>query len=216
MLPVYVMYDSGVDLFERDCITDALQEFVETFPQRKVVIYGTRAWSTGDYSSADWYVRNAKRVIRKGWDWVQYDAQSLLELMMKEPWQKANPHIDVLFTSHDLTGTSRGTVLNFCFGMTLGRFTVQCVFRFRDLPATDRRLAIKAVVWHELGHVFGCAANPHRSNTEYKLGRHCTNPGCIMRQGVNLNEWVRHARDAYRLGRIYCPQCREDLLRSRD
>ena len=210
MLPIYVMYDSSLDDFEIRCIKEAMWEFVSLFPERKVVIYGSRAWSRGDYSSADWYAQNAKRVIKKGWKWVQYDAQSLLELMMNEPWQRNNPHIDMMFVSHDLTARN----LNFCFGMTMGRYTVQSVFRYRDLKEDDRWLAVKAVALHELGHVFGCAANPHRSNTEIKLGRHCTNPACIMQQGMNKTEWVKHARDAYSLGRVYCPQCMEDIRKS--
>ena len=208
MLPIYVMYDSGLDVFERSCIEDSMREFVGEFPQRKVVMYGSRAWSNGDYSSADWYVQKAAKLLRNRQ--LQVNASSLLDLLMNEPWQK-NPHIDVLFTSCDLGGLG----LNFCFGMTSGRYTVQSVFRYRGLHVEDRKLAIKAVVWHELGHVLGCAANSRRGNTEYKLGRHCTNYGCVMQQGMNLGEWVQHAREINYLGRIYCPQCRNDLLCSR-
>lgn len=210
MLPIYVMYDSGLDVFERYCIEDAMREFASEFPQRKVVIYGAQAWSSGDYSSADWYIQKAAKILRPNRN-MQLNANSLLDLLIKEPWQK-NPHIDVLFTSRDLSAPG----LNFCFGMAIGRYTVQSVFRYRRLHAEDRRLAIKAVVWHELGHALGCAANLHRSNTEDRLGPHCTNYGCVMRQGMDLGEWMKHAREMKSLGRIYCPQCRADLLCSRN
>ena len=65
-------------------------------------------------------------------------------------------------------------------------------------------------MFHELGHVFGMAADLHRSNTEENFGNHCTNPGCIMRQGVNIDQWLHNAHMARRYGRIYCPQCMAD------
>ena len=209
MLPIYVCYDSGLDAFEVQCIKDALVELKILFPNRVIKDFGSRSWSVGDYSSADWYVNKAKKVLRSS-AISQLDAGSLIDLMQSEPWQRNDPHIDVLFTSKDLTITN----LNFCFGLARGRITVQSVFRYRRLSNADRELAIKAVVHHELGHIFGCAIDLARANTEMNLGEHCTNYGCIMRQGLSVEEWVKHAKEAKYLKRIYCPQCLADARRS--
>ena len=205
MLPIYVMYDSGLNLLERSSVEQAISDLRFEMPERRIESYGHWAWSKGDYGCADWYIQTAGRII-KSKNQVQLDAESLLGLLEREPWQEKTPHIDVLFTSRDLS--ARG--LNFCFGMTRGRCTVQSVYRYRSLNSSvDRSLAIKTVLWHELGHVFGLAVRAN--NSEYKLGWHCTNHGCAMRQGMNLTEWVKNTRELKAAGRIYCPQCLADL-----
>lgn len=209
MLPIYVSYDSKITDFEQKAIIEGLKEISSVFPGREVVVFGSMAWSEGDYSSADWYVARAKKVMHRGRG-LQLDAASLLGLMTNEPWQRTKAHIDVFFTSYDLTAPG----LNFCFGMTSGRLTVQSVARYRVLPAADRYLAIKSVVQHELGHVYGLAGDLRRPNTEQNLGPHCTNYGCIMRQSLTLELWVQHAREARAMGRIYCPSCLADARRS--
>ena len=88
------------------------------------------------------------------------------------------------------------------------------MFRYRGIDDPfDRMMAIRMVVQHELGHVFGMAADENRSNTEDNLGIHCTNPGCVMRQGLSVGEWLRHARESYGAGMIYCPQCLADAAK---
>lgn len=203
MLPIYVMYDSALDEIERTAIHEGLLEFQRVFPARVIINFGSEPWANGSYSSADWYLQHAERMSNQ-----QIIADSLIRLMRNEPFQEETPHIDVMFTSVDLNTNSFH--LNFCFGLTNGRFTAQSVFRYRNLPKNDRVLAIKTVLQHELGHVFGMAFDPRRTNTEEKLGNHCTNFGCIMRQGMNTTEWVNHAREARKMGRLYCPQCLAD------
>lgn len=209
MLPIYVMYDSGITEFEEVAILRALQELSGMFPSLNIVCYGSEAWSSGEYSSADWYVQQTRRVVGTQGG-IQLDADHLVDLVANEPWQANDPHIDVVLTSHDLTAFDAGNQLNFVFGIADGRVTVQSLARYRGLSDFDRALSIKAVIWHELGHIFGMAANLRRSHTEYNLGPHCTNPGCIMRQGLSVETWAKHARDAYEMQRVYCPECLVD------
>lgn len=205
MLPIRVMWDSGVNDLEAQAICAALEEQNKLFPGLNITVYGASAWCKGEYSSADWYINKTMRVSRPFGE--QLNADHLQDLVSNEPWQKEDPHIDIVITSRDLTAFDCDDWLNFVFGEADGRVTVQSVARFRQLSDTDRYLAIRAVIHHELGHIYGLAADVSRSNTEYNLGPHCTNYGCLMRQGLGLEEWVIHAREAYRLGRIYCPQC---------
>ena len=214
MLPIYVMHDTGLTVLESTAVSSGIQSALACLGQgghrRRVEDFGAKAWAKGEFSSADWYVSQAKH-LRRSNGIVQLDADDLIGLMANEPWQDAEPHIDVMFTSYDLTVMDDGRYLNFVFGLADGRFTVQSVARFRSIPDEfDRVLAIKAVVQHELGHIFGMASDLHRSNIEYSLGPHCTNRGCVMRQALNVPDWAQNARDSYQMGMIYCPQCLED------
>lgn len=211
-LPINVMFDSGVDRFEEKAIIEGLVGAVFYFPSLSLRLYGSKVWAKGDYGCADWYIGMARKMLRHGH--MQYDAGSLLELLRNEPWQ-SEPHIDVFFTSKDLTMEYGGEYLNFCFGVASGRATIQSVARFRGLPDADRKLAIEAVVRHELGHIFGLAADLRRPHTVDNLGAHCTNPGCIMRQALTVDEWVRNARESARMGMIYCPECMKDAKKIR-
>ena len=216
MLPIFVMYDSGVDTLEERAILDGLMATkCYSHMRREIRLINSEAWSNEDCSPADWYVDRARKIYRNKIGYTQLDADHLLDLLANEPWQKTEPHIDVLFVSQDLTARDGEDWLNFVFGIADGRITVQSVARYREInDPFERAMAIKTVVQHELGHVFGMAADLNRSNTEYKLGPHCTNPGCVMRQGLSVSEWVRHARESYSAGMIYCPQCLADAERA--
>ena len=204
MLPIFVMYDSGLEAFERSCIDEAVCEFKELFPDEKVVVFGSHAVYDGKILDADWYIENAKSKVIP----YQLYADSILDLMASEPWQKNQPHIDVLIVSRDLTYDR----LKCCFGLSGGHGTVQSVYRYRNLNDFDeRRMAIKTAVWHGLGHVFGMAADSKRTNTEDRLGSHCTNCGCAMRQATDYKECIQRAKDVKYAGTIYCSQCIDDV-----
>lgn len=214
ILPIYVSYDSHLLTTEKRAIITAANEFNELFRDRRIYIFGSGPWSDNvEYSSGDWYVDKAKKILRKN-SLIQLDANSLIRLLAQEPWQKEEKHIDMFFTSYDLTAWSGGMRLNFCFGLTSGRLTVLSVRRFRELQFRDRVLAIKALFWHELGHILGAARDLNREATEDNLGPHCTSFGCIMRQGLSLEEWMSHAKQAERRSSFYCPSCMEDIARS--
>ena len=214
MLPIYVMYDSGLDCFEEDGVKEALDELSKLFPQIPITNFAKKPWTSKrePYSSADWYVVNTPS-IRGNYGNYQLDGDCLLRLIEKEPWQAANPHIDVFITSEDMTVRDNGSLLNFVFGVARGRVTVQSVARYRDLFDFQRKLCTKAVVLHEVGHIFGMAADLNRSHTEYLLGPHCTNYGCVMRQGLTVHDWAEHAYQAHVHG-PYCPECLSDAKKS--
>lgn len=211
MLPINVAWDSGLSPFEQDCVTEGMLEFKEAFPGRRVVIVGSRQWSIGNYSSADWYIRQTK-AVQRNYNGLQLDADILLGLMMDNPRQKTEPFVDVLITSYDLA--SKGPSDR--FGTANGRIVVQSVARYGRLSFADRRMVIKTTIWHELGHVFGLTEGINRPNTELKFGSHCTNPGCSMCQSTSLDEKVALARKVGLMHRIYCPQCKREMLLSKN
>ncbi len=210
MLPIYVMYDSGLDEVEEVAVLAALRDLSALVPEFEITCFGSEAWCSGEYSSADWYIQHTEIVRGKNGE-LQLNADQLLDLVASEPWQ-ANPHIDIVLTSCDLTAFDAGQQLNFVFGIADGRFSIQSVARFRDCSNFDRTLAIKTMIWHELGHILGMAADLNRDHTEYKLGPHCTSFGCSMKQGMSVSEWVENAREVFQVGRIYCPECLNDVF----
>lgn len=215
---VNVCWSSKLSDFEVQAIRGACNQVCELFPELTFTIYGSNPWSEGEYSSADWYVDQAKEYVTR---WItasgeiierrQLDADSIVDRLEEEPWQQSDPHIDIMMVSEDLMAFDQGYPLAFVFGLADGRVTVQSVARYRGLHPHDRYLAIQAVVWHELGHILGMAGDLGRSHTEYNLGPHCTNYCCVMRQGLSVEEWVQHARQT--TSRIYCPQCLADARR---
>lgn len=213
MLPIYVMYDSGLDELERDAISDAIQKIKVMVTGLEIRNYGSAAWSTGAYSSADWYIQHAE-IVHGNYGGMQLNADSLIDLVAGEPWRVNDPHIDIIVTSYDITALDDGKQLNFVLGLAdFGKgVSIQSVFRFRGCSDLERFLAIETLIWHELGHILGMAADPRRPHTEEKLGRHCTNYGCVMRQGMSVPEWIEHARDAWQAGQIYCPECISDAF----
>ena len=211
MLPINVMYDSGLSELEEVAVLSALQEWSLAFHGVTITCSGSDAWSKGSYSSADWFIKNAKKVRGK-LGGLQLDADHLLMLLAGNPRRKINPSIDVLITSRDITSFDAGEQLNFVFGLAGGGVSVQSIVRFRECHCLDRFLAIKTLIWHELGHIVDAAADLRRRHTEYKLGAHCTNRGCAMQQGLSVPEWIDNAWGVFQVGQIYCPECLNDIF----
>ena len=210
MLPIYVMCDSGLDLAERIAVLRATDDVRSIFAERRIT-YSMNA----DEKSADWYIDTARKVFRARGLYreaiEQLDADSIIDTMewaqdtesQKTSQQTTAPFIQLLLTSRDLTKDG----IDHCFGLTRDRYSIQSVYHYRTLPHKDRLLAIKAMVWHEIGHLLGMAKD--------RLGGHCNKHGCIMCQSTNLEELVDHARDSLGRGRIYCHHCMTDARHSK-
>jgi predicted Zn-dependent protease len=170
-----------------------------------IIYYGSDRWTVGKYKSADDIIRSSPK-NEKG----QVDAIPVLEKLRDVNKSMLEPGAIVLITSKDLY--ARG--YNWCFGMAMYNYrtTVQSLHRYQHLPDDVKSFCIRRTLRHELGHLFGCAANPSRSNTENKCGQHCTNPGCSMNQTMTVAELVQ--RMSYECDTDFlCPQCKQDLQR---
>jgi len=81
-------------------------------------------------------------------------------------------------------------------------------YRFSDLDDILVFEMLKFTVMHDVGHVFGL---PAKKGYDYQTTEeHCESDWCIMRQGMDLDQWRQHAFD--RMAALaLCPQCRETL-----
>jgi len=81
-------------------------------------------------------------------------------------------------------------------------------YRFSDLDDILVFEMLKFTVMHDLGHVFGLPAKQGYDYTN--IEEHCESEWCIMRQGMDLDQWRQHAFD--RMAAVsLCPQCKETL-----
>lgn len=79
-------------------------------------------------------------------------------------------------------------------------------YRFAGLDDIMMFEMLKYTVMHDLGHLFGL---PVKSGYNYRRSEeHCQDKWCIMRQGMNLDQWQQHAFE--RMAALaLCPQCRD-------
>lgn len=212
LVPLYVMWSSDVPQPEAQAALQGVVEAVTASGQkRNIVTLGSRSWSEGEFSSADWYVQEAvrrQREIRDHGYGQQINVYNLTRQFYEEPWQE-NPHWEVAIVNIDLYAD--GT--NFVFGVTQPDFaaSVQSVRRLIDsVSAGELRLAmVRRLLRHEVGHMFGLPSWDRR-NTEEKLGTHCTNV-CTMRQGMSISEWAQLTKQEVQNNVHFCGDCQNDF-----
>ncbi len=165
-----------------------------------------------EFHSVEWYLQYTKdNSDGRG----QLDAGQLHKLFWNEPWQKTDPHYDVLITSADLYDARNGVrETNWIFGSAIPGFSlVASTFRpraeFRN--ETTYLEVLKTGVMHEFGHVIGLPNENRGYALEENLGGHCTNR-CIMRQRVRIAEWGEITADRLNHGAL-CRDCLRDLSR---
>ncbi len=229
-VPIYVMYPPDVpDVVAIAGLRGVYDTLDASGQNREIQNFGSRNWSTGDYSSAQWYVDEAykrqdlKRDVGFG---PQLDTAQFGRLFTIEPWQETRPHWEVLIVNKDLnskawTRNSQGEetfdFINYVFGVTNPEFpySVQSVRRILETPGPNEalRLAmIRNLLRHEVGHMFGLVG---RARAVESLGSHCPNP-CSMKQTLNLRELAENTVDVERRGLHFCGDCTKELEASRD
>lgn len=217
LVPLCVMWSSDVPLTEARAALQGVVDALNASGQRReLVVFGSRQWSEGAFSSADWYVQEARgrqRVLRDMGHGPQINVNDFINLFYEEPWQ-VTPHWEVAVVNTDLCDD--GT--EFVFGVTQPNFasSVQSVRRMIDgIPSGKLRTeVVRRLLRHEAGHMFGLPGW-NRRNTEEKLGTHCTNI-CTMRQGMSLPEWISLTQEEIRNQVHFCTDCHNALARFRD
>ena len=210
MLPIYVSYDSGMDQLERRAITDGMIGTMRAFESKhNVMMYGVDRWSEHALGSADWCVMSCRSVYRVEGKRTQQDALHLIDLLFNNTRNDPKPHINVLFTSHDLTmRDENGDWVDYVLEMFDGQNYVCSLAQFRHIADDcDRKLAIQAIVAHGLGHAFGMTYGLRRSFRTAENGAACVNCGCAMQNSVLPVAWVRIAHELRHSERVFCSEC---------
>ena len=218
-VPIYLMWSSDVPSAEAQAAAQGVYDVVKASGQnRQVINLGSKAWSNGDYSSADWYLNNALRMQHEARDkghGQQVSVRSIENQFIEEPWQ-ANPHWEVFIVNKDLY---MDDTTNFVFGATDSGFaaSVQSVRRFIDeIPEEKFKLEmIRRLLRHEVGHMFGLPGRNFNVEQEQKLGSHCTNI-CTMRQGMSIPEWAKLTQEESRQNVHFCKDCMDVLAKKKD
>ena len=165
------------------------------------------------YWGIQWYVDSAYDA-----DLERVIAPSFLELVRLEPWQRADPHLDLALLDSDLTDFPAPLAHlrreRYTVGTSLpGSAAVLSVRRIRRLASEPtQRLALARLVRHHLGHVLGVPAfeRPHHTARQ-GLEQHCTYR-CVMRGASTVEELAGLAIDEAELGWPYCPECSRELV----
>ena len=186
-------------------ISDAASEISKIFPMREVVNLDAVNGKEINQKTADAFLEGTFNEV------ARTDAMIILRRMKNAYNTFPNAAALVLFTAYDLHISSINA--GWCFGAAAykSHVSVQSVFRYQSLPIMDQFRCIRRTLRHELGHAFNMAIDLNRANTEDKLGPHCTNPGCSMRQVSNLQKLLICANEEDRLGTYFCGECLSDM-----
>ncbi len=163
---------------------------VETGRQIKLVDLDNYVWNNNAFGSADWYQEQAL-TNKKDKFGKQVSAYDLDALLRNDPYQKTEPHFDVIVIDKDLTTVEGDTKNRFLFGYGPYPNNIVSVNRFmkwiRDPVLRQKSLAIIAA--HEFGHNLDLVnRNFNIGKSGYKRG-HCNGEegACLMEQ-VNVKD----------------------------
>jgi hypothetical protein len=188
------------------------------------------------YRSTEWYVERSQ-----GPEAGQVSGPQFLQLILREPWQQSDPHYDLAIVEQVLAPLAeeqfpreyRGTTP---LGMTIpGRAAVISVSPLRSIvDLRSRLLALRRLVAHYMGHVFGLPACPacrpeaplppqsrrlpSLEDSEARLSsvapEQVTHSGnvCAMRYAPTVDALLALAKEELQNRVLFCPRCQKELL----
>ena len=156
---------------------------IETRSRIDVCFFGNFDLGDGPFGRTEWYQEQALMIRERGAG-RQANVRIIDRLLREEPYQKNNPHFDVMIVDHDLT--SGDPENNFAYGYANYPNYIVSVARFRQrFPNIDsRNVALAVTSAHEMGHLFGLTSrNYNIGSSGYKKG-HCNGESgpCLMEQ----------------------------------
>lgn len=165
-----------------------------------------------DYWGTQWYVDTAYDPASERVLGPQY-----LELVRQEPWQRAEPHLDLSLIDQDLTDMpaplARQRPGYYSLGTSYPELAaVISVHRLRAIAdAPTRELALRRLVQHHLGHLLAVPGFGERQFVQRRgLEMHCVNR-CVMRHAETVEQLVALALEERSLGWPFCPRCTAHL-----
>ncbi len=110
----------------------------------------------------------------------------------------------IIFTNRDILSNTNGIL----YGAADSKLTLISFKRF-----VNKKEIIKTLIFHEVGHILGLPSMRRgEENLAKIIGWHCINPGCSMKQGMNIPEWQENTKSRLQQGAFpYCKECMEDL-----
>jgi len=135
----------------------------------------------------------------------QLAAEALMAKLFEESLRVSPSHYLVVIISEDMYSNENAG--QFVVAVNKPHFAIIVSrYRFAELNEVIMFEMLKYTVMHNLGHLFGL---PFKNGYGYsKSEEHCLNEWCLMRQGMNLDQWQQHAFD--RMAALtLCPQCKE-------
>lgn len=219
---LYFCRTSGVPEFEYRALLEGFQKIIrEAGRNIKIHNFGSYSSGTGPYSSPDWYQQQALTSRNRGFG-IQVSAVEIDRLLRSEPFQKENPHYDVMIVDKDLTTTLNDPQNNFIFGYGPHPNNIISVKRFIHWIKDPRlrRASLAILGAHEYGHNLDLVhRNFNTGEGGYKWG-HCNGEEgpCLMEQ-VNV-EGARDVDEQAKL--IYprenwlCPDCADEISYRQD
>ena len=213
--PIYIMLEHGISDAQKQIVMQAINEMLSLANMKDRIevkdfgVWRNNIWMAGNklipYQSVDWYVSEAYDQSKK-----QIYGNSIVMNLLNEPWQKGQPHYDILILKRDLYFNG----YNFALGYAAtDKLAISSVFRIEQWLPYDKYMhseVFKTIVMHEIGHMFGLV-NSRRPDVEENHGLHCKQPLCIMRQGTSLEPWIKYTNERLGSGKPLCPNCLHDL-----
>ena len=183
---IYFCRTNGVPESEYEAIIAGFERIInETGRTLTLKNFGAYTLNNDPYGSPDWYQTSALTRRDKGFG-TQVSAAALDELLRNEPFQKQNPHYDVMIVDRDLTTMLDDTKNNFIFGYGPYPNNIISVKRFmrwfKD-PAL-RQVCLAVIGAHEFGHNLELVRRSYDLDHGELREGHCSGRAgpCVMEQ----------------------------------
>lgn len=213
--PIHVIHDDNITSSQLEPVIDGLRN-INSFlgANHKLPVDEIGVWRLDPFiknsvlipkRSIDWYIQEAKD---RSPDPEQINVSYFLSELKSNDWQNFFPYYKLFVVSSDL---NIGSDDEWVFGGAIKNIgTIISVSRFLHLSESLRNECIKTLTMHETGHILGLPAEDRVAMKKYLYGWHCTNK-CIMRQGLEIEDWIEMTVERQQLG-PFCNICLQDLL----
>jgi hypothetical protein len=211
---MYSCRTTNVTIPEYHAVMEGVEEILEeTGRNVKIIDYDNFRIDRPDFNSPEWY--QERSLIGNG----QVDASNVSNLLKKEPFQKDNPHFDLIVLDRDITTRdSDGAWLVYVFGLATYPNNVISVARTRYIQDnTLKEACLQVIGAHEFGHNLGLVNRSYNVGTENIEAGHCLgeNGPCIMQQfnipnRKTIGELTAAIIDEDR-DTLLCPDCTDEI-----